>query len=325
MADHADADGGDRREIIFIYTGGRAPLHVTRVRIDKSVTAIDDNAFDGNSNLLAVETHEGIRKVGRSAFKKCKSLRSIKFLGVYIIKESAFEGCEAMRDVELGRKLKTIEKHAFYRCISLRYLAIPSVRTIGDKAFSYCKALLDADLPQGLEAVGESSFRYCISLRRIGIPFNVGVILEYSNIFDHCVDLHKVDLVGGIHNTIASLHMESWEDEMKEVIDQINLVLPDTYHLRKTEELQSFIQGVHRRLEYYKSEHRRILREASTLLELALWKKAILDDNIEEEDRSLEPKAKRAKIDREGARQHLRIKSGADVVVKNVLPYLKLE
>ena len=62
MADHANDDGdGDD---IFIYTGGRAPLHVTRVRIDKSVTDIEEDAFSNNRNLLEVEMHKGVRKSG---------------------------------------------------------------------------------------------------------------------------------------------------------------------------------------------------------------------------------------------------------------------
>ncbi len=61
-----------------------------------------------------------------------------------------------------------------------------------------------------------------------------------------------------------------------------------------------------------------------TVLELALWK-AMLD---EEEDKaeidSHERKAKRSKIDTEAVRRERRVMSGADVVIKNVLPFLKL-
>ena len=322
MADHANDDGD--REDIFIYTGGRAPLHVTRVRIDESVTEIDNDAFWNNRNLLEVEMHEEVSKVGRRAFGGCTSLRGIKLLGVEIIKESAFAGCTAL-ELQFGCKLETIEKYAFHKCISLRNHTIPSVRNIEDKAFSHCKTLIDVVLPEGLETMGESAFRSCRSLRRIGIPFNIGLILEYSNIFDHCVELQRVDLVGGILKTIASLHLESWRNDVMEVIDQINQVLPGTHHLRKTEEMQSWIQTVHRRIEHCRTEHKKLLREATTLLELALWK-AVVDNNVkkEEEDASLEPKAKKAKIDIESARQELRITSGASIVVKNVLHFLNL-
>jgi hypothetical protein len=38
-----------------------------------------------------------------------------------------------------------------------------------------------------------------------------------------------------------------------------------------------------------------------------------------------EKAAKKAKIDDEGARKEARITSGADIIIKNVLPYLKME
>ena len=62
---------------IFSSTGagGRAPQHVTHIRIDKYVDEIEDVAFNSCENLLQVETHDGIRKVGSMAFWGCRSLR----------------------------------------------------------------------------------------------------------------------------------------------------------------------------------------------------------------------------------------------------------
>ena len=62
MADHAvddDFDGG-----IFIYRGGRAPQHITHVRIDKSIDEIEANAFNDCEHLMQLETQDGIRKIG---------------------------------------------------------------------------------------------------------------------------------------------------------------------------------------------------------------------------------------------------------------------
>ena len=61
--DHA-VDDEDFDGDIFIYRGGRAPLHVTHVRIDKSIDEVEDNAFKHCENLVYVETHDGIRKIG---------------------------------------------------------------------------------------------------------------------------------------------------------------------------------------------------------------------------------------------------------------------
>jgi len=62
------------------------------------------------------------------------------------------------------------------------------------------------------------------------------------------------------------------------------------------------------------------LKEHMTLLELGIWK-AKLD---EKEEEFLEGRAKRAEVDVESMRKEKRIKSGASIVIKNVLPFLKL-
>jgi hypothetical protein len=66
------------------------------------------------------------------------------------------------------------------------------------------------------------------------------------------------------------------------------------------------------------------LKEFTTLLELALWK-VKLDEKDEVENTLEIQKTKKAKIDDDTARQELRITSGANIVIKNVLPFLVLE
>ena len=72
---------------------------------------------------------------------------------------------------------------------------------------------------------------------------------------------------------------------------------------------------------FYKTQHNRLLKEHMTLLELAVWK-AKLDEK--DDDSTVRGQAKRAKIDEESTRQEKRITSGADTIIKNVLPLLKL-
>ena len=57
------------------------------------------------------------------------------------------------------------------------------------------------------------------------------------------------------------------------------------------------------------------------LLELALWKAKL----GEKEDSSAEGRTKKAKIDVESVRKERRITCGADMVIKNVLPFLQLK
>eukprot|EP00984_Skeletonema_dohrnii_P024642 scaffold13789_cov143-Skeletonema_dohrnii-CCMP3373.AAC.4 len=72
-------------------------------------------------------------------------------------------------------------------------------------------------------------------------------------------------------------------------------------------------------MEHYRIEHNKLLKEATTLLELALCK---LD---EKGDCSIEGRAMKAKIDTAGARINRRITSGANIVIRSVLPFLQLD
>jgi len=84
------------------------------------------------------------------------------------------------------------------------------------------------------------------------------------------------------------------------------------------------------KIDHYKAEHLVLLKEATTLLELALWKAKLASFTVENDKKCsvlsvAEKTVKKAKIDIEDARKEARITSGADIIIKNVLPYLKME
>ena len=313
---------GDGDEI-FVYMGGaqRVPDLVRRARIHISVKIIRRGAFLHRTNLISVEFHDGIEIIEEGAFLWCISLRgSIKLLDIRIIKAEAFYNCKGLTDVEFGNKLETIERCAFYKCISLRNITMPQVRTIGGYAFYECGELTELDLPEGLETVGYGAFQYCESVRRIALPLKDDMI--ENRVFHNCPNLTTVDLVGGIHNTVSSLHHESWRNEMKGEINRINQDLPNTDAEPNTQVIRRWMSAVIRQLDHYKAEHYKALKEATTLLELALWK-ANLDDNeggvVEREG------VRTTRGQRKRARKEISITSGASIVIKNVLPFLELK
>ena len=108
---------------------------------------------------------------------------------------------------------------------------------------------------------------------------------------------------------------------MNAEINRINQVLPSTPDNEKTDEIRQWMDSVIDKLEQYKSEHCRYVKEGITLLELALWK-AKLD---EKEEYAAEGKPKKPKVDAESARKDKRMICGADMVISNVLPFLQLE
>ena len=143
---------------------------------------------------------------------------------------------------------------------------------------------------------------------------------EYNQ-FNGCEQLATVDLVGGIHKTIASLHMESMRTEMITEINRINQVLPNTRSRQKSDVVRQWMESLLDKMDHYKAEHYRYVTEGTTLLELALWK-AKLGEKVEY---SAEGRTKKAKIDAQSARKESRMLCGAEIVIKNVLPFLKLE
>ena len=110
---------------------------------------------------------------------------------------------------------------------------------------------------------------------------------------------------------------------MREEVDRINRVLPTTY--QKTVTIQRLIESILERLNHYKTEHKALVKEAMTLLELALWKAKLLDKKEEGHYLWEKRPTKRAKIDDETARKELRITSGASDAITNILSFLILE
>ena len=303
----------------------RALRRFTHARIDKSIDEIEDHAFHGFGRLLTVDIHDSIRRIGKGAFLGCKSLPRINLKSAIEIDELAFNQCENLADVEFGDRLETIGGGAFNECTSLTHLKLPSIITIGTCAFDGCRALTDIELSEKLQKIERHAFHSCVCLQRIALPlkrdlFEFSCPYQKYTQFKCCYNLITVDIVGGTHKTIASLHMGCWRTEMIAEINQINQVLPNTRY-EKTNEIQRWMEMVLDKLDHYKAEHYRHVKEGVSLLELALWKSK-LDEK--EESCSEEGKTK-VKEDAEIYRRDKRVTCGADIVIKNVLPFLQLE
>jgi hypothetical protein len=218
------ADDGDN---IFVYLGGEqvVPEDVTRVIIDRSVKIIPRRAFFRRYKLVSAEMHDGVEKIDEGAFRGCHYLRRIKFPGVREIEYEAFLGCNSLTDVEFGNNLETIGFSAFHNCRSIQRIQVSSVKTISFFAFHGCGQLMDAEFGDKLETIEHFAFGSCVNLQRIAIPlkdnmFPIDTMRQQYTQFDRCENLTIVDLVGveRIRNTISSLLLESWRNEMLQEI-----------------------------------------------------------------------------------------------------------
>mmetsp|Transcript_28419 Transcript_28419/g.46125 ORF Transcript_28419/g.46125 Transcript_28419/m.46125 type:complete len:306 (+) Transcript_28419:130-1047(+) len=267
---------------VFIYTGGRVPehlkQHITHVIIDLSVRSIDDFAFYECPNLVNVDVHDRVLKVGREAFAHCPSLQYVRMPGVKLVDDAAFFDCQKLMSAEFG-SLETIRFAAFSQCISLRFFASKTVKNIGVAAFFCCEQLTDAEFGDALERVETRAFRRCFNLRRIAIPLKK--FLLDCDVFNYCENLVKVDFIGNVYKTMSFLSMYSWRNDIEEQIKWINRFLPTTSSNMKTVALQQWIESILEKLKYYKTEHYKLLKEASTDLELALWKTKLENERVQ--------------------------------------------
>ena len=320
------------------------PQHVTHVRVHKSVKIIRYRAFQ-NCRLVSIEMHDGVEIIEFMGFYHCTSIIRIKLPGVRIIGEDAFQNCTALEDVEFGNNLVTIEEWAFGRT-SLRNVKLPKVRIIGKNAFYGCRQLTEVKMSEDLERIELEAFGECPRLRRIAIPLKNN-IMDEGGVFAECHALSQVDILGGIHKTISSLFVESWRNEIEDEIDQINQDLPYAGRYEKTAVIQRWMDRVIRRMKHYKRKHYALLKDAMSLLELALWKTRLhhtsRDANIhqigekhslEEEqpakkikisegcaEKSVDTKGK-SKADADAARHEAHVTCGASIIIPHVLSFL---
>ena len=306
---------------IFVYTGGEqeVPHDVRRAKIDECIDTIPANAFADCEQLIELEGHGKLMKVEEGAFLRCRRLRRVTNMGgVKEIEEDAFLGCYALSDLDFD-KLEIIGDAAFACCKSLSSINLTFVRRVGGYAFEGCWALTDAAFGEDLEIIEKGDpFCECPSLRRIAIPLKDGLIVE-NNVFNHCENLSRIDIVGASHKTISSLHLESWKDTMNAEINRINQTLPDTRSAEKPAVIRQWMRSIIDRMEHYKTEHQIVLKEGMTLLELALWKA-----NLDQNGGALEGVVRVTRRQTKRARKERCITSGAGIVIKNVLPFLQL-
>jgi len=299
---------------IFVYTGGDVPLHVTRLRIDRSVKIVPDLAFSERENLLEVYLDEGVEKIGYGAFYNCSSIRRINFPSTLrVIGMLAFGFCLDLEDAQLNEGLKLIQELAFSQCSSLKRLIIPSsLITIGKKAWTGCTNLKEVVLPAGPRrlGIGYAAFSDCTSLERVVTPLNTHLMSTNHQIFSGCMKLENVELIGG-RELVSSLCIEQVKrTQLEKEILRVNRVLPHLKDKRKLTKLHDWMESIDYKIECSKLVHNKNMKQALTSIELVLWKIKLDNDHVTSRN-----KRKRGQC---------RVNCGADVVIKNVLPFLTL-
>ena len=261
----------------YIFTGRDGEVisdHVTHVLIDNALKFVRARAFKDHPNIEEVICHDGVLKIEEEAFQWCLSLRRVIMPGVKIIEKKALDVCPALTYVECG-ELEIIGERALCGCESLSSVDLPSIKTVENYAFSGCTNLTNANFGKDLESLGNMLFYGCRSLERIALPLKDDMITS-DDTFQRCVKLNHIDLIGGVHETVAALLMDQWKNDMNEEIDAICQILRNTRagDFRevggKALAIRGWITPVLRKYDKYKSKHCRYLNVAAAALQQAL-------------------------------------------------------
>ena len=297
-------------EVEFEYTGKEKediPKDVTVVQFHSSVTEVNMDMFRGCERLKKLVLNEGLRKIGECIAynKNCNfnALERINFPSTLIeIGRRAFFMCDNLREVVLNNGLQTIKNFAFARC-SLECITIPhTVTEIGDSAFYYCRNLREIDLQEGIQSIAQFAFSSTL-LERITIPSTVTKI--YDRTFACCQNLREVDLHEGIQmissnafdncpslerfkfpslsTRLDTIINDGKYDDIENKIENIcglverrdsDLFIPASspeWYMSSLnwKVVKEILDRIDQLITYYE------LKEATTLLELAMWRSKI--------------------------------------------------
>ena len=108
---------------------------------------------------------------------------------------------------------------------------------------------------------------------------------------------------------IGAIGLKQWRDDMKHTTENCDKA--------GVSQRQNFITEVKTKLAHYETEYQN-LKEATSLVELVLWKHKMNDHILGEKKR----RRKKTKIEESSIREQCRISCGADIVIQQMLPYL---
>lgn len=205
---------------------------VVSVTIPNGVIRIEEDVFNGCSNLESVTLPDSLTSIGRRAFAHCHSLKTITipnkinrigdnaFWGCknlskvvwnaeYCVSAGssmnpAFEGCISLRQVVFGWSAFCIPNHAFSNCTGLVSVVIPEnsrMEIIGDYAFSECSNLGTVTFPDSIKSFGDSAFSSCYDITSVILPR--GLRNTGTATFETCFHIRTVTIPDSV-GTIGS-------------------------------------------------------------------------------------------------------------------------
>ena len=183
--------------------------NITKVTIPGCVTIIDGYAFRDCSSLETVvintETSfdevfmgqefdfHGLTQIQNDAFNGCTNLRNINIPEtVTYLGYSVFSSCTSLESITLPNSLQSVSStgNIFGYCTNLESVSLPGGIDIPYRTFINCTKLESVTLRGAIKGIGEDAFRGCSSLPSINLSKGVNAIS--GNAFLYCSSLESV-------------------------------------------------------------------------------------------------------------------------------------
>ena len=199
----ASISSSEHSDEVYEYKGGLGvPRDVVSVKFHPDVTSVDDCAFQNCHNLREVVFNEGLRFIGKKAFRY-SALESITFPSTLEeIGEEAFHQCNGLRKLIFNNGLQRIERMAFMECSLLTNVDLSStnIETLDADVFYGCKKLEKVVLNEGIKKMYHT-FSQCTSLVDVNFPSSLVEIGGYT--FYSC-KMRVVELKEGLQTIEGS-------------------------------------------------------------------------------------------------------------------------
>lgn len=147
-----------------IAPGAFDDLFLKTLVLPAGLTKIPDGMCQKQQLLKEITIPSGVTSIGRSAFRECYKLKTVKFgkdSALKSIGDFAFADCTALSKFAFPEGLEEIGSQAFYGCKKLDKLVMPStLRKIGYFAFGECTGLKKITLGAGVEEIDPDAFEF---------------------------------------------------------------------------------------------------------------------------------------------------------------------
>ena len=161
----------------------------TSYTIPRSVTIIEDWAFQLCTSLTSITIPNSVTSIGKYAFKDTLWLtKKQKENPLVIINGILIDGSTCVGDITIPEGVTSIGSMSFSYCENLTRIILPnSLINICDDAFSHCEILISVTIGSNLVSIGKSVFSDCKNLIEITIPKSVKNI--GTRAFENCYKL----------------------------------------------------------------------------------------------------------------------------------------